>query len=188
MENNTQQTPYVPANELVIGFWGFMGGGKTLNMTKWAILLAESSGRPIYANYHINHKQAHYFTNFKELEHITHAIVVYDEIHVDFDCRGWDKKGQQAFTHWFTQTRKKYITFLYATQSIDQLEKRVRNNTQYLFCCTKNKRKELKEELYNTQLGMANAIKISTRILAKPYLIWPYFDTSEVIKEKYYND
>lgn len=174
-----------PANELVIGFWGFMGSGKTLNMTKWAILLSETSGRPIYANYHINHPKFRYFKDFSELDQVRHAIICYDEIHVDFDSRAWDRGKQQKFTHWFTQTRKMFCSFLYTTQSIDQLEKRVRNNTQWLFCCSKNKRKDLIETLYNTQLGMHSAIKINKRVLTKPYLIYPFYDTTEVIKGSY---
>lgn len=178
-------TALTPANEVIIGFWGFMGSGKTLNMTKWGILFSEITGRPLYANYHINHPNFKFFSDFQELEQVRHAIILYDEIHVDLDSRGWDKKRQQAFTHWFTQTRKMYCSFFYATQSIDQLEKRVRNNTQYLFWCTKNKRGELKEILLNVQLGMQQTIKINERTMSKPYLLYPFYDTTEIIKEKY---
>lgn len=177
-----------PAEEIIIGFWGFMGSGKTLNMTKWAVVLAEKTGRPIYANYHIKHKNAHFFNDFKQLEHVHHAIVVYDEIHVDFDSRSWDSPKQKVFTHWFTQTRKKYISFLYSTQSLDQLEKRVRRNTQWLIWCQKTRNGHYKETLLNTQLGMEQAIKVNTRTLNKPHLIWPLYDTSEVIKENYMSE
>lgn len=172
-----------PADELVIGFWGRMGSGKTLNMTKWAIFFAETMNRPIYANYHINHPKAHLFTSFKELEKVRHAIIAYDEIHVDLDSRGWDRKNQQAFTHWFTQTRKMFCSFLYTTQTIDQLEKRIRNNTQYLFLCSKqflysnlkSTGSVLVEKLYNTEFGMENTSFVKQFNNPYPQLICPYY-------------
>lgn len=174
------------ADELVIGWFGRMGSGKTMNMTKWAIMFSEKSGKQIYSNYHINHKNAHYFKKYQELENVRNAIICYDEIHVDQDSRNWDSKSQQKFSHWVTQTRKMYNSFFYTSQTLDQLEKRIRNNTLYVFFCSKNRYKnEMYEDLYDTQMGFGSSVYLKRFVFNKPWLLFNYYNTRELIHETY---
>lgn len=174
------------ADELVICWFGRMGSGKTLNMTKWAIFISEQTNRPIFANYPINHPNAHYFKEYRELKEINNAIVCYDEISVDHDARSWDSKGQQKFTHWFLQTRKLKCSVFYTTQKVNTLEKRIRENTLYLFKCSK--KLELNkmiffEDLFDTQEGFENAIWLKKFVLKYPELIYNYYNTNFIVKD-----
>lgn len=176
------------ADELVIGWFGRMGAGKTLNMVKWAVLFSELTGRKIYSQIKINHKNWISFSDFRELEEVRHAIILFDEIHTLFDSRKWDSKLQQKFTYWFTQTRKMYNTIFYTSQTLDQLEKRVRNNTQFVVLCTKDrKRGEMFESFYNTEFGFSQAQFLSRKVFTKPELIYNLYDTRQLINLNFYN-
>lgn len=177
------------ADEIVMAFVGRMGSGKTLNMTKWAIIFAQLSNRQIYANYKINHPQAHYFKSYKELNDVHNAIICYDEISVDHDSRSWDSKGQQQFTHWFLQTRKLHCSFFYTAQRVNSLEKRIRENTLYLIKCTKKivaNRPNFYEDLFDTQEGFEMAIHLKKFVLTTPQLIYRFYNTDEIIKDNFY--
>ncbi|MDO3651333.1 zonular occludens toxin domain-containing protein [Nocardia mangyaensis] len=176
-----------PPQTMVIGFIGRMGSGKTLNMSKWVTLLGTALDMPIWANYHL--RGANYFTKFQELADKKNIIVAYDEIHVDFDSRDWDKKTRYQFTQWFTQMRKLGIIFVYATQRHNTLEKRIRENTDYLFWCTKiNKAGTVmfREFILDAQLNSVETTHINTIITYKPHLLYPLYDTREIIKKDYY--
>lgn len=181
------------ADEIVAGWWGRMGSGKTLNMTKWGILLAEATNRPLYANYHINHPRAHYFEDFREIaDSISHAIICWDEIMVDHDSRNSIRKDQtairqQEFTHWFCQTRKLYCSFLYTTQRLNTLEKRIRENTQYIFRCSKDKYFNCTyERLYDTAEGFELAHFLTQFTNDKPQLYYGLYNTHEVVKKSFF--
>lgn len=178
------------ADEIVAGWAGRMGAGKTLNMTKWGCIMAEAFGRPIYANYHINHPQAHYFSDFRDIAESVHdAIICWDEIMVDHDSRNWESKKQQQFTHWFCQTRKLRCSFFYTTQRLNTLEKRIRENTQYIFKCTKDRIwNRTYEDLYNTEDGFENAQKITRFINEKPQLLYGLYNTHEVVKKAFFGN
>lgn len=175
----------IPVDEYIIGFYGKRGSGKTLNATKRGIILAEITNRPLYANYHINYKNFHYFEDFRDIEELTNAIIIYDEIHVDLDSRYWDKKNQTRFTHWITQIRKMYCTFLYTTQRLNTLEKRIRENSDYVYICKKNLNKnEFYEYLCDIGEGIDNMILLNKTTTYNPYLLYHFYDTGEIIKHK----
>ena len=170
---------------MVIGFVGRMGSGKTLNMSKYAYLFGQVLDMPIYANYTL--ENANLFTDFRELENKKDIIVAYDEIHIDFDSREWDKKIRYQFTQWFTQLRKRGIIFMYTTQKINTLEKRIRENTDYIFWCYKDLLNGcLIENLYDTQLGIEQAIFMSKRVIKKPQVFYWLYNTYETISKDYY--
>jgi len=175
------------SQNMVLGWIGRMGSGKTLNMTKWALLFSDALSMPLYANYHINGGQV--FHDFKDLENKQDIIVAYDEIHVDHDSRDWNNKTRWAFTHWFTQLRKKGIIFLYTTQNTDALELRVRRHTDYMFWCYKSHSKgHLIEIVYDTQMSLENALYCKTITNIKPELLYHLYDTHEIISEHVYQE
>jgi len=176
---------------IVIGFIGKMGSGKTLNMTKWALMLKENTGLEVWANYHI--KGCHYWNKIKKIQDQVNIIVVVDEIHVLFDSRDWDTKERYAFTQWFTQIRHRGIVFIYATQRTDTLEKRIRNHTDYMIWCSKqstlNAKKEKQyiftEKIYDTQMSLDQAIYCKTLKTPEKNAKWLYnvYDTTEIIEQ-----
>ncbi len=51
-------------------FVGDNGDGKTLGMTYFAALKSLSQGRPVWANYHIDHPLAHAITDWEEIKEL----------------------------------------------------------------------------------------------------------------------
>lgn len=172
---------------LILGWLGRMGSGKTLSMSVWAQIFYNLTGKQIWSNYHL--ANARFFKDFKDLENEENIIVCYDEIHIDFDSRDWDNKKRQQFTHWFTQIRKRRIIFLYTTQNVDALEKRVRRQTSYLFICRKHYQYNyLHQDIYDTQLGLENATFLRRMTYKQPQLFYGLYNTHEVIKQGFYKE
>lgn len=170
---------------MVIGFIGKMGSGKTLNMTKWALMLKKATGLEVFANYHIT--GCHYWNKIKTIQNETNIIVVVDEIHVLFDSRDWDTKERYKFTQWFTQIRHRGIIFIYATQRTDTLEKRIRNHTDYMIWCQKINKNGITfiEKIYDTQMSLDSAIYCKTIKTPENKVKWLYdtYDTTEIIEQ-----
>lgn len=179
---------------LVLGFIGRMGAGKTLNMVIWANIISELTGWPIYSN--ISIVGAKKYANIRELENKQNIIVAHDEIHIDFDSRDWkDNKKRQEFTHWFTQTRKMQIIFLYTTQNIDALEKRVRRQNSFMMWCTKTIVPgptdnefafSINVDLLDTQLGLEHAVWKRTVKMEHPEIFYDLYNTREVVTQGFY--
>jgi len=183
----TNQQP----QSMVLGFIGKMGSGKTLNMTKWALMLKNTTGLDVYSNYHI--AGCKYWNKIKDIQNKVNIIVVVDEIHVLFDSRDWDTKERYKFTQWFTQIRHRGIIFIYATQRTDTLEKRIRNHTDYMIWCSKNtvfdakKQKSyiFSEKIYDTQMSLDQALYCKTLKTPEKNAKWLYnlYDTTEIIDQ-----
>lgn len=174
-----------PPQCMVIGFIGRMGSGKTLNMSKYATYFSQRLHMPVYANYHL--VNATVFTDFRELEKMQNIVIAYDEIHIDFDSRDWDKKIRYQFTQWFTQLRKRGIIFLYTAQRHNTLEKRIRENTDYLIMCQRKKH-ALCEYILDAQLNSQEPTLVNRIINNKPELFYSLYDTREIIVKEFYTN
>ena len=106
---------------------GKMGAGKSLGATALAVALADGTGRPLYANYHIRHPQAHYIASTRELFAVESGILVLDEAHLFLDSRQWKDRGVIKLTHWATKIRKKNLICFLISQHIRQVDVRLRN-------------------------------------------------------------
>lgn len=124
---------------MIYGFNGNMRGGKSLSMSIHALKLAQKSGQRVYCNYPLFGSKVGVkvtqFETWKDLENVTNSIVLFDEIGTSMDSRNFKSKDQMYFTHLFAQMGKLGITFMYTTQRMHQVEKRVRENTDYLIKC-----------------------------------------------------
>lgn len=173
---------------MIYGFQGNMREGKTLNMTATGVIFGVAVGSiPLYANYHIQGYPGPftYFKKWRELEKVENSIILYDELGAAFDARNFKSKDQMIFTHLFSQMGKLGNTFMYTTQRPFQIEKRVREQTDYVIECFKNYQQDRMSAIwYNTQRGREaeNAKKLNHYILEHPELIYPFYDTYELIE------
>jgi hypothetical protein len=136
---------------MIVGMVGDMGSGKTLLMT---MLLKQDfdNDRTILCNYHLNFKYEllkvkkliDEAKNNKQLKNLTLGL---DELHISVDARTSMSKRNRIFSYLVTQTRKRSVDLYYTTQFFDQVEKRVRQNTVYIFRC-----KRLKENMFYYRL------------------------------------
>jgi len=124
---------------MIFGFWGVQRSGKTLMMTALGGFIAQLVPQPIYANYTvaIPGVEVIRFDNWKELKNVYNAMILFDEVGTSIDSRNTKSTDQIEFTHLFAQMGKKGNTFMYTAQKLDTVEKRIRNNTDYLIRATR---------------------------------------------------
>lgn len=121
---------------MIIGIIGDRGSGKTLFQTYLAHCDFEQ-GREIYANYHL--KFDYKLLDLKDLlskiqnkEQLKNATLLLDEVHIFFESRRSGSKKNLAGSYLATQSRKRSLDIIYTTQYLGQVEKRLRDNTDYL--------------------------------------------------------
>lgn len=124
-------------NPVVIGIVGGMGSGKTLTATAISYLLKNQY--KIITNYNLNHADFVYknldnLMKFqKKLQNLDcKKLVIHDEIHVFNDSRNAMSNRNMLFSYILTQFRKMKVTFLYTTQYLNQVDIRIRNNTDVI--------------------------------------------------------
>jgi ABC-type dipeptide/oligopeptide/nickel transport system ATPase component len=121
---------------MILGIVGEMGSGKTLLMT-YFLYGDFLENRQIYSNYHLEFKYS--LIKLKELiekakhkEQLKNATIGIDEIHIFFESRRSGSKKNIVGSYLVTQSRKRSLDIVYTTQFFYQVEKRIRDNTQYL--------------------------------------------------------
>lgn len=116
---------------MILGLVGRIGEGKTIGMVALADLFQKVTGLEVYSNNWIQF--SHQFKTYARLKKITDSIICIDELHEEADSR--DFKKNIDITKWLLQIRKRRNVLLYTTQSLDQIDKRFRNQTHFLVFC-----------------------------------------------------
>lgn len=94
---------------------------------------------PLYANYNIyGYPNFIRFNKPEELATVQNAVVIYDEIAATGDARTWGSRGQILLTHKFAQMEKDGVTLIYTCQRDYLVEKRIRQQTDYVVECYKH--------------------------------------------------
>lgn len=133
-------------------FLGEQNSGKTLSLTYFAYKYFKN-GYTIYSNYKLNffHKNLtkevlqDYTENRKQFKK---AIFLLDEIYLFLDSRNFGKKTNKIFTYFLLQTSKRNVHLLGTAQYINTVEKRFRENLNFMvFCSRVLKTKEGYKEL-----------------------------------------
>lgn len=176
---------------MIYAFKGNMRSGKSLGMTAWGVLLSHMTGQTLYANYSIQHKNFRKFFNWHALEGVKNSIILFDEIGTAIDSRNYKSRDQAEFTHLFAQMGKLGNTLMYTTQRMHLVEKRVRDNTDYIINCIKLWPTEsLVQEWFDTQSSVETPTHIRTYSLKNPQPLYKLYDSFEVVKTnmKWAND
>jgi len=118
----------------IIGIVGRRGFGKTLFATALAIETA-NEGYPVFANYKLKGIKSAYIslTELAELPPQIHdCLVIMDEFHMGADAYDFFTKRTRSLTKFVTQLRKRRVTFVFTTQYMEQVAKRIRTQTDYI--------------------------------------------------------
>lgn len=152
---------------------GRMGAGKTLTMSMLTTYLAYKWKVPLYSNYHLAGSIP--VNTEADLWKMHNGIFAFDELWITLDSRNF--KDNTSLTEWVNQTRKKQTVVFYTTQHIDQVEKRVRNATDYLLICRKWKGK------HQFQIVDYQYLTLGKRItLNNPQRFYSLYNTYEVVR------
>lgn len=158
---------------MLVGIMGKMGSGKTLSMSILASYLSKKFNTPLYSNYGL--KGAKRITSLSELWKIDSAIFCFDEMWLTMDARLW--KNNVFLSRWINQTRKKKMIIFYTTQHIRQIELRVRNATDILIYCQKEKDGHQLQFIDFQYQQMGNRY-----LLSNPARFYYLYDTYEVLQ------
>lgn len=163
---------------MIIGFVGKMGSGKTLAMTKFAHDYFKQ-GCKVYANYGL--KFAHHKLNYEDIksmsEDFIHSVMCLDEIHVFIDSRASMRSVNKQVSYFITQSRKRNLVFMYTTQKFGQVDKRLRQNTDYLIEC----KKLMKGEQVFIRCNMVDSYDKKRKFSIHANPIFKLYDTHEVV-------
>ncbi|MFW6129917.1 MAG: ATP-binding protein [Atribacterota bacterium] len=120
----------------IMGVVGSMGAGKTLFMSFLAYQYRMT--HYIMANYDLKCRHED-LTPDKVKNMMARAnklkgskLVLLDEVHIFNDSRSSMSKQNMVFSYFITQTRKNDIQMMYTTQHFNQVDKRLRDNTDVI--------------------------------------------------------
>lgn len=94
-------------------------------------------GRTVMGNYGL--RFPHQVVDAEQLAKMGHelqdAVICLDEVHVLIDSRRSVTGRNIMISYFILQTRKRGVSLFYTSQSIHQVEKRLRDNTDYIVYC-----------------------------------------------------
>ena len=129
---------------------GKIGSGKTVSLIrdlyplrKTMILANLKLNKEIFKN--VKPLTLEDIKNYKNWDY-NNMTVVLDEIHTILDSRRSGTNINLLLSYWFLQSRKRNVNILGTTQFIHQLEKRVRDNLDYLINCECYKTRNTKSQ------------------------------------------
>ena len=165
---------------MIIAFTGSLGSGKTLLM---AYLLHEFQkiDRTILANFKLSfpYKQI----TFEDIENFkpNNCCLGLDELEIWLDCRSSMSKQNRIISYFILQTRKRYVDLFFTTQTFDQVEYRLRNQTNYVIDCEKIAQLPDSCVFRYTIINKSN-FKSKTFLLHAEQDKFDLFDTEQVIE------
>lgn len=176
---------------MIVGIVGKIGSGKTLFMTFLMKKYKEyDSQKKIYSNYKTKISDIITFDVIKKYAEdnnpLKNCVLGIDEIQTFLDCRNSLKNTISSY--FILQTRKRNVFLLYTTQQFFNVDKRLRNNTDYLFSVKKithreNKNKFIIRVEIIKNLG-GDCLEETNRVfyLKNPEKYFNLYDTYEIIK------
>lgn len=173
---------------MIVGFIGSMGSGKTLSLTR-QVYREYRKGKQIISNMHFNFPYTpltiemllEYDQNDTPLHN---CVLVVDEAHVYLDSRTSASKRNRIMSLFLTQTRKKNVHLYYTTQYYDQIDKRLRNNTECIVRCKKKEIFYKKSKFYLITNRYLIKEDCGFRTMVSRYVgnkFFSLYDTGEVI-------
>jgi len=167
---------------MIISYRGNQRSGKTFRMTLDALRISALHDTPIYSNYPIFVGNVFTYRDLTELFSIRNSIIIVDEINTALDSRNYEKKAVIDFTHFFQQMGKLGNTFLYSAQRIHTVEKRIRDNTDYVYECARLwPSSTLQFDLYDARRDALNPVWIKREYLLLPEKYYFVYDSFAVV-------
>lgn len=169
---------------MIYGFTGNLGAGKTLSMTFIALMFYKNSSDSykLLSNYSIegNTMTVKSVRQLNRMASEMKGVMALDEVWAWADSR--DSQNNETFNEFVLNSRKRGWDVLYTTQSISQIDKRLRENTDMLML----------PEHYTTAHGDLckinvfenNPVKHVNTIKFRPESIYDLYDTDEEVSVK----
>lgn len=121
----------------IICLLGDRGAGKTV-FSVYLIEQALKEGANVYTNIKTTFKNKKlHDIDFEEIrknpESIENGYLIMDEMHVGSDAFAFLSKQNKELSVFATQIRKRKITWIYITQRFNRIDKRLRDQTDYIY-------------------------------------------------------
>lgn len=162
---------------MLIGIVGNMGGGKTVTMSMLMKLLELKTHSPLAGTYHL--KGAQFVDNTNDLWNFQKGAFGFDEIWISVDSRASTSKINRFISQWVNQTRKKQLIFFYTTQTLDQVDLRIRNATNVLIYVEHARGYFTLSFIDNLSKRVFRRLKVEERYMRPFYSV---YDTFEVVR------
>jgi hypothetical protein len=122
----------------VIGITGAFGKGKTTTAVIKGHTWAAAAGVKMFTNFPC--KGAYFFddyTDWYRIADIHGSVVIFDESQTNFDSRKWANESNTTLTQIFNYVRKMNCIFIFILPSYNNIDTRIRQNTELLINCDK---------------------------------------------------
>lgn len=175
---------------MIIGIVGSIGSGKTLFMT-YLLKRYLEKGMTVMTNYRV--KIPHTLIDRETIRRyadknnpLKDCVLALDEAHILLDCRTSYKNTM--ISYFILQTRKRGVTLLYTTQNFLNVEKRLREQTDYIFQCSPiydrigDKKLLIAVKVLITQYyGHDRYRDLKRLVLRHPETVYKLYDTYEIV-------
>lgn len=160
---------------MTIGLFGPRGSGKSQMQTILGMLLSQLSNFPLYSNCQIRGSKK--ITLKDLLYNIQNAVICLDEFWQKMDSRSYKDRENIFITHWYQMQRHKNLMIIYTTQLLSQIEKRIRDSTDYFIMCQVKKKEQKQFFKYTIIDGFTmKPIRTIKTDESKVKFIWDYYD------------
>lgn len=157
---------------MLIGITGNLGSGKTLSGVILANFLRRMIGAEVRSNM-LKMKGATPFWDMQEVWNMENSILLWDEMWITADSRMW--KSNVAMTDFIMLTRKKGLILIYTAQKFGQLDKRIRDVTDYVIVCDKRK-----EGIWMSFIDTYDERRGRRYLIPHPEQFYSLYDTLEI--------
>lgn len=170
---------------MLTGIIGGIGSGKTLLMTLLGYL-EHLNGRSVLANYHLHFPYA--YLNLRDVlgaimdkEQLEDIVMLIDEIHIAFDSRTSMTDRNRYGSYFVLQTRKRNVHLYFTSQSIWQVEVRIRENVDRLITCESLAKQGMPDVFRYHIIDYTTTNPTETTITMNGNICYSLYDTKEII-------
>jgi len=164
-----------------------LGCGKTLAMVYYGLRNMHIHKRVVYSNFPVNFKvngrivgKAKMIKEPMEITKLKNGAFLGDELWAWLDSRNFGKKSNIVKSKILLSSRKKELHIFYTAQGLDQMEKRVRNITDFEAVPTITANKEwCIVTVY--QLSRSKRVRVIKKFKFKAKPIFDMYDTNYII-------
>lgn len=167
-------TILIPLPNMFIAITGMPGHGKTLSMTILGVNLSKLMNVPLFATYTLNDVQYTKVRTIEELLAMQTGVVLLDEFWLNMDSRSFSQNVQ--LSQWVMQARKKSLLCFYTSQTMRQVDLRVRNITDW-WIHVEERREGIWLNFVLYQYGRLG----SRFLLAAPHEYHKLYNTNEIL-------
>jgi hypothetical protein len=136
----------------VIGLTGPFGSGKSTTAVIKGLQWSTASGAKIFANFPM--RNAFLFDSYQDWYRIADlhgSVVIFDESQTNFDSRKWANEANTTLTQIFNYVRKMNCVFIFILPSYNNIDTRIRQNTELLINCEKTPGGTIINHVYDYQ-------------------------------------